>query len=124
MAMINIIPSNDVFYRYKRPATCLRYETNFTLIVNVDNIAKSLGRTTNDLIKFIKINLSTSVSKKGLRGVWSVNEIDEAINLFIKYFILCKHCSNPETTTKNILICKACSNKTVISCNKITSKML
>ncbi len=107
-SFINMVET-DKFYRYTMPDLELKHETNFTVIVNVDKVVKSLKRSKESLYKYIGIKLSTMTTSKGIRGQWSYDDIRRVVASFIKDVVLCSHCSNPETEWRgNKLGCYAC----------------
>jgi translation initiation factor 5 len=117
-ANINI-PKNvdDPFHRYKRNAV----ETVFvskkggqTEILNLVQIAKQLNRDVETLLKHIKKTLNTGIAKSEnekyrVKGYIGANEVDNVVEDYIKRFIICKNCGNPETSKR--FRCKACGFK-------------
>lgn len=92
--------SNDPFYRYKMPEVISNHETSRTVIQNIDQIAKSLSRNPSHILKFLSINFGCTCvfgPKYALNGNYDSNKIQEGIYEFIKLFVLCEECGNPET---------------------------
>lgn len=118
----NIPRSNtDPYYRYKMPSAILKIEGKGngirTVIVNMQEIMKSLNRPMDYGTKFISFELCTKSiikdDKTILAGKHEEEAIATCIDKFITIYVLCIKCGNPETVlqTKNNTIaakCKAC----------------
>lgn len=115
----------DAFYRYKMPRLLAKVEGKGngikTVIVNMTDIAKSLGRPPTYPTKFFGCELGAQTQFDIKADRFIVNGAHEAVKLqqmldvFIKKFVLCPGCDNPETVltvyTKKQTIsqsCKAC----------------
>lgn len=123
--LINIgCKQNDEFFRYKMPKIELKHETNKTIIVNIDNIAKSLHINPIYIMQFFGYELGT-ISKYNnknsnlsyINGCHRLDNLSKVLNKFIEIFILCKQCKLPETemkikTEKIKITCKACGYST------------
>lgn len=139
--MLNVDPEKqaDAFYRYKMPRVQIKVEGNGngikTVIVNVIDISERLARNVEYLMRFFAHELAATTKLKDDKWILTGNHTQEAIQRyifdFIKRFVLCKSCRNPETVIrvdakKNIFLdCKACSRTTDIApteklCNAIT----
>ncbi|KAF5394685.1 Eukaryotic translation initiation factor 5 [Paragonimus heterotremus] len=131
----------DTFYRYKMPKLSAKVEGKGngikTVIVNVSDIAKALNRKPIcrllleciicwfiDLTKFFGCELGAQIHVDDKNERYIVNGAHEAAKLqelldgFIKKFVLCQSCHNPETTmhvskkTGTVgTICKACGSQ-------------
>lgn len=119
MELINI-PSNqiDPFYRYKRNKVELRFVASHggqTEILNLHIIAGQLNRDVEILVKHIKksLNMNLIKFKDGFRLPINVNAntVDNSIEDFIRKFVICKECGNPETKNNKRNRCKACGYK-------------
>ncbi|KAH7622711.1 hypothetical protein Ndes2526B_g03547 [Nannochloris sp. 'desiccata'] len=125
MSMLNIGGENagDAFYRYKMPKLVARIEGRGngikTNIVNNVDIAKALERPTEYVLKYFGLELGaqTKFDKKSgtciVNGAHDASKLSEILETFIKKFVQCYSCGNPETVVKikreNILLkCKAC----------------
>jgi translation initiation factor 5 len=121
--MINVNPNfqDDPFYRYKMAElklVPLGKNSNFeTKLDNLDDISKALCRDSGHIFKYITQNIKTaSITKNGtyvLKGKYETKQLQPLIFKFIKEFVLCKECTNPETEfikDKKILNmkCKSC----------------
>jgi translation initiation factor 2 beta subunit (eIF-2beta)/eIF-5 len=120
MPRVNIPASaQDPTYRYKRDKIEIQIQnTNggITKLLNIDKISTQLGCEISDILKFLKKKTNTGIIEKNgpfLRKTESVDNIESILEDFIKTYILCPKCSNPEFTAekinKNITrTCKAC----------------
>ena|SRR5438874_8267340 len=112
----------DPFYRYRMPTMSIKYTKSETIIENIDSLAKSLDRSTLELLKMFSYCLGTNLNnnKKSLKGQYSFDQLYKHLITYIDTYILCSYCGNPETIYnvnkgKLNFVCKACSGKTCIS---------
>jgi len=131
---------NDVFSRYTMPKLVVKYEGSKTLLSNLLEIAKSLGRHPLYVIKFIGYELGTQTQvdtkhqKYIVRGHHDVSCLQKIILRFADMFVICSCCSNPETclyVKKQSVFrrCKACGACEMLDmklqlCNFIAKKPL
>ncbi|GFH23210.1 W2 domain-containing protein, partial [Haematococcus lacustris] len=125
MATINIGASNadDAFYRYKMPKLISKVEGRGngikTNVVNNVEVAKALERAPEYVLKYFGCELGAQTNFDKATGVSIVNGAHDAKKLsdllegFIKKFVQCYSCGNPETHIKIRkellhLKCKAC----------------
>ncbi|CAH8501173.1 unnamed protein product, partial [Heterobilharzia americana] len=118
----------DTFYRYKMPKLAAKVEGKGngikTVIVNVSDIAKALYRKPIYLTKFFGCELGAQihVDEKNERyivnGAHQAEKLQELLDGFIKKFVLCQSCGNPETTMHVnkrggtvATTCKACGSQ-------------
>ncbi|VDP93880.1 unnamed protein product [Echinostoma caproni] len=118
----------DTFYRYKMPKLAAKVEGRGngikTVIVNVSDIAKALNRKPIYLTKFFGCELGAHIHVDDKNERYIVNGAHEAAKLqelldgFIKKFVLCQSCGNPETTmhvSRKLgtvgTTCKACGSQ-------------
>lgn len=105
---INIDRSNvDPFYRYKMPRLLAKVEGKGngikTVIVNMPEIAKALSRPPTYPTKYFGCELGAQTQFDGKNDRFIVNGSHDAEKLqnlldgFIKKFVMCDACSNPET---------------------------
>lgn len=108
MAMININrQTNDMFYRYKMPKLIAKVEGTGngikTVLVNVTPIAKALNRPPSYVTKFFgcELGAQTQMYAKDDRyivnGAHDCEKLQNLLDGFIKRFVLCPKCENPET---------------------------
>lgn len=119
----------DPFYRYKMPKILAKVEGKGngikTVIANMSDIAKALERPPSYPTKYFGFELGaqTNIDLKNDRyivnGEHDANKLQEILDGFIKKFVLCPACDNPETALrvkKNLINskCKACGHAFVI----------
>lgn len=127
MAMINVNrQTNDMFYRYKMPKLAAKVEGTGngikTVLVNATAIAKALNRPPtckikhsrilfefifyfllSDVTKFFGCELGAQVQMNAKEDRYIVNgahdceKLQNLLDGFIKRFVLCPKCDNPET---------------------------
>ena len=121
----------DPYYRYKMPKMILSYRKNGTIITNLDELAKSLNRKSDELLKMFSWNLGThSILKlKLLSGSYTGDQLRDQLLKYIDEYILCETCGNPETIyilskKKLCLQCQACSSLTKLNPDSKLSKSL
>lgn len=123
-ALINVRRDvSDTFYRYKmeRLATKVEGKGNGikTVVVNLPSVAQSLDRPGAHLIKFFGFELGAQTNLDPKDDRWIINgahesaKLQDLLDIFIKKFVLCHKCKNPETKTeikdgRISLDCKAC----------------
>ena len=94
-----------------------------TVVANLPSVAQSLARPPAYVIKYFGFELGAQTNIDPKDDRWIVNGAHEASKLqdyldgFIKKYVLCKDCQNPETVVSvkdgNILLdCKACGQRT------------
>lgn len=125
MATVNIGQGNagDQFYRYKMPRLQAKVEGRGngikTCVVNNVEIAKALERPPEYIIKYFGCELGAQTNYNKESGTSIVNgahdngKLLELLEGFIKKYVQCYSCGNPETQVKikrdNIYLkCKAC----------------
>jgi len=126
MGSVNVNRSvSDAFYRYKMPRIMAKVEGKGngikTVIVNMTEVAKSIGRPPTYPTKYFGCELGAQTQFDFKNDRFIVNGSHEATKLqdlldgFIRKFVLCPSCDNPETdlivSTKKGTIsqgCKAC----------------
>ncbi|XP_073982475.1 eukaryotic translation initiation factor 5 [Rhodnius prolixus] len=116
---------SDAFYRYKMPRLVAKVEGKGngikTVIVNMADVAKALGRPATYPTKYFgcELGAQTLVDFKNDRyivnGSHDASKLQDLLDGFIRKFVLCPECDNPETdlsvNSKKETIsqgCKAC----------------
>jgi len=108
MAMINVNRNtNDMFYRYKMPKLVAKVEGTGngikTVIVNMTAIAKALNRPPTYVTKFFGCELGAQVQMIAeddryiVNGAHDPEKLQTLLDGFIKRFVMCRNCDNPET---------------------------
>ncbi|EDW82462.1 uncharacterized protein Dwil_GK25118 [Drosophila willistoni] len=126
MATVNVNRSvTDIFYRYKMPRLQAKVEGKGngikTVLVNMADVARAIGRPATYPTKYFgcELGAQTLFDHKNERfivnGSHDVNKLQDLLDGFIRKFVLCPECDNPETnltvSAKNQTIsqsCKAC----------------
>lgn len=143
MACVNVNSNvSDQFYRYKMPRLIAKVEGKGngikTVIVNMPEIAKALSRPPKYPTKFFGCELGAQTQFDLKNDRYIVNGAHDAIKLqglldgFIKKFVLCPQCSNPETnlvilSRKQLILqrCIACGHQGPVDMNhKLTTFIL
>jgi len=124
MQNINI-DNSDPFYRYKMPRIVLKIEGAGngikTILVNITDIAKSLDREAIVIAKFFGFELGSQVTINDKNNKYIINgrhddeKLEHYLHIFIRKYVLCGKCKNPETfffgkgPNKDLYMeCKAC----------------
>ncbi|WIA37750.1 hypothetical protein OEZ86_014627 [Tetradesmus obliquus] len=115
--------AGDAFYRYKMPKLIAKIEGRGngikTNVVNNVDIAKALERPPEYILKFYGCELGAQTNfDKGtgtsiVNGAHDNKKLSELLEAFIKTYVQCYSCGNPETMMKIkkeyiYLKCKAC----------------
>jgi len=97
----------DTFYRYKMPAILAKVEGQGngikTVIVNMVDIARALNREPVYPTKFFGIELGAQTQIDKVNDRYIVNgshdgdKLQDILDGYIKKFVLCQVCQNPET---------------------------
>lgn len=122
----------DTFYRYKMPKIIAKIEGRGngikTVIVNMPEVAKALGRPPMYPTKYIGCELGAQVAHDAKNDRYIVNGAHDCVKLqdildgFIEKFVLCKACENPETymtvkREKIYMTCTACGETSLLTTN-------
>ncbi|OMO78374.1 Translation initiation factor IF2/IF5 [Corchorus capsularis] len=143
MAFVNVDPENrdDPFYRYKMPQMQTKIEGRGngikTNIVNMVDIAKGLARPASYTTKHFGFELGAQSEFDEKTGTCRVNgshgtaKLAGLLDKFIKKYVLCYECRNPETKmliNKNQMIqlkCAACGSVSYVDMtDKLTTFIL
>lgn len=121
MRSIGRTDNSDPCYRYKMPVLALKHEGSGngvkTVLLNIEDISKSLHIETKYLLKYMSIELGARVHTKDTRhliaGTYSSKELNLYLDKFIAEFLLCPDCKDPEVQWEVdkkdlILDCRAC----------------
>lgn len=141
MAYVNVKRDvTDQFYRYKMPLLIAKVEGKGngikTVVVNMVDVAKALCRPPSYTCKYFGCELGAQTQMAGGRyivnGAHEGGKLQELLDGFIKRFVLCSECENPETdlivqTSKGRIVqtCKACGHTGLIDMrHKLTTFIL
>jgi translation initiation factor 5 len=113
--------SFDPFYRYQMPLLSSEIlPKHQTLLHNLPEVARALNRESIEILKFFSLQTSTRFHSSSpsssssssvadhprhrsqyiLTGRYSSNELQQLLSQYLEIFILCPHCSLPETFYK------------------------
>ncbi|KPI86234.1 putative eukaryotic translation initiation factor 5 [Leptomonas seymouri] len=132
--MIPVDPEkkDDQFYRYKMPALQTKLEGSGngikTVLPNIHDICLVINRPEEVLMRYFQSELgaqstvSTKDDKFLLMGAHPAGRMQDKLYDFIRRFVLCKYCRNPETTVQLgegkkgasaiSMVCGACGKRT------------
>jgi translation initiation factor 5 len=112
---------DDPFYRYVVKRIKIKQETNKTIIINNDIISKQTGRPDDWIITYLgqSLGVSSNIEKKNqnkcsLTGKHDDKVLQEKYFDFVKKYVLCGKCGNPETVP--IIIGKKKNQSIELSC--------
>ena len=103
--------------RFELPKAEGHVEGNKTIIANFVQIANTLRRDPDHLLKFLLRELASPGQIKDKRLILgrkiSSNQINEKVELYAKTFVICKDCGKPDTQIYkegkiNVIRCSAC----------------
>jgi len=119
---------NDPFYRYVVKRIKVKQEIGKTIFINNDIVSKQTGRPDDWIMTYFgkSLGVSTNIDKKNqnkcsLTGKHEESVLQEKYFDFVKKYVLCGKCGNPETmpiitgNKKNQSIelsCRSCGNIT------------
>lgn len=115
----------DLYYRYKMPRICAKVEGKGngikTVIVNMVEVAKALNRPATYPTKYFGCELGAQIQfdykneRFIVNGAHDATKLQDLLDGFIRRYVLCPECDNPETdllinAKKEIIsqTCKAC----------------
>lgn len=134
---------DDIYYRYKMPAVQTKVEGSGngikTVIPNIHEICVAINRPEEVLMKFFQFELgaqrtvSTKDDKFLLMGAHSTERMQDKIYDFVRKFVLCKSCRNPETAVelevskKGVpsitMVCGACGKRSKFDDHRVLAVM-
>ncbi|WUR03265.1 eukaryotic translation initiation factor 5 (EIF5) [Vairimorpha necatrix] len=134
-----MIPINkniqDIHFRYKMPSLIIKYEGKNTgvktILVNLDDISRSLSRKSDIILKYFSYTLSLQTKHDGkfiISGKHDQMKMQNIIYDFIDHFVLCYNCENPETffvfDTSLKMECLACGLKSIVRDHKLNLEII
>nr|XP_012215332.1 PREDICTED: LOW QUALITY PROTEIN: eukaryotic translation initiation factor 5 [Linepithema humile] len=125
---------SDAFYRYKMPRILAKVEGKGngikTVIVNMVDVAKAIGRPATYPTKYFgcELGAQTQFDFKNERfivnGSHDATKLQDLLDGFIRKYVLCPACDNPETeliisSKKGTIsqVCKACGHHGLLESN-------
>lgn len=129
--LVNMNGKDDPFYRYVVKRIKVKQEIGKTILVNNDIVSKQTGRPDDWIMTYLgqSLGVSTNIDKKNqnkcsLTGKHEESVLQEKYFDFVKKYVLCGKCGNPETLPiitgkkKNQSIelsCRSCGNITQLN---------
>lgn len=120
---------SDSFYRYKMEPIQTKVEGKGngikTVVPNLSQVAQQLERPGSYVIKFFGFELGAQTNIDPKDDRWIINgahesaKLQDLLDIFIKKFVLCHKCKNPETRVeikdeRITLDCKACGVRSAV----------
>lgn len=109
--------------RFEMPVALLEKAGRRTIILNIFDIAKTLRREPDHLIKFLLKEMATKGELQAQRlfvlGVFTAEMINKKIDLYVKEYVSCPECGKPDTKLFKearfiIMKCEACGARTTL----------
>ena len=109
--------------RFVIPTATVTVHGSKTCIENFSEIASSLRRDPNHLLKFLLKELATKGEISGQRllvqGIFTELVVNKKIELYVKTFVLCPECGKPDSKLSKedkvtILRCEACGARHIL----------
>ncbi|MDD5416723.1 MAG: translation initiation factor IF-2 subunit beta [Candidatus Aenigmarchaeota archaeon] len=106
--------------RFEIPKADVMTEGNQTIIKNFGQIATTLRREPEHLLKFLTKELAAPGAVKQQRAVFMTkltqSAIQQKIETYVRDYVICKECKRPDTKLVKenritILVCEACGAK-------------
>ncbi len=110
---------DDAFYRYKMPSLVAKPEGIKTVITNMTSIANALARPPIYLMKYFAYELGVHTREDAktarfvMNGSHTCDNLQDLLDGFIRKFVLCQECENPET---NLVVAKQTLSQRCIAC--------
>lgn len=122
MSKVNIPASNtDPFFRYTREKIKIKILNNnggVTKIENLESIAKDINVEIKTILSWFKKKLNAAIIDKDhtIKKVETVINLENLLEDYIKLYVLCPKCFNPEF---NETVEKKCVNRACKACGHI-----
>ncbi len=110
--------------RFEVPGARVMISGSRTIFNNFYEIANTLRRNPQHLLKFLLKELATSVDMREKNvifvGNFSQAHIDRKIELYVKSYVLCPECGKPDTKLvkedrNTFLVCEACGARHIVA---------
>jgi translation initiation factor 2 beta subunit (eIF-2beta)/eIF-5 len=99
---------HEINYRYTMPALVVKHEGSSkmkkTVLVNLVEVSRHVGRPAEYLLTYLSQNLQAAAKtekdggKMYIAGHHDPKAMQELTIVFVKEFVMCKECANPETS--------------------------
>eukprot|EP00835_Amoeboradix_gromovi_P003641 NODE_249_length_12946_cov_0.357438.p4 type:complete len:374 gc:universal NODE_249_length_12946_cov_0.357438:6853-5732(-) len=139
---VNVNPNiSDAFYRYKMPKIACKVEGKGngikTVIPNIQDVARALHRRSDYITKYFGFELGSQTivgDRDIVNGAHDAARLQSILSNFIKKFVLCQKCDNPETDLivegskkRQVIyqVCVACGHKEAVDMtHKLTTYII
>ncbi|CAH6418859.1 Translation initiation factor eIF-5 [uncultured virus] len=114
-----MVGTKDPAFRYRMPVLVTKKETDVTVLVNIDAIAKAVHRPVKALMKYLSSVLGTGVAHKKkrylVRGHHETDALRQHLRNFNAKYVRCGNCKNTFDTYVKVAksggvktVCTAC----------------
>ncbi|HJJ55765.1 MAG TPA: translation initiation factor IF-2 subunit beta [Methanocorpusculum sp.] len=120
-AYSKISVSTDTGERFVMPKTICIIEGKNTVLENFAEIADSINRDQNHLMKYILSEIGTAGkiennSRAVFNGKFKDSQVDSIITTYVNDYVICSECGRPDTKIVKdgrvlMLLCEACGSK-------------
>jgi translation initiation factor 5 len=110
----------DPYFRYQMPAVIVKHEKGKTVFENLLEIASSLKRKPELILKFVGQQIGAGTFRKNqkflINGCHTAKSLQTVVHLLVTKLVLCYTCGNPDTNLsvskgkKMFLSCSCCGN--------------
>jgi len=110
--------------RFKPPVVVSFCQGNRTVIKNFKEICETLRRDENFVAKYFSKELAVPVKTEGgiliLQGKFDEKSLNERLDYFIKKYVICKECKQPDTKLESegrgvvVMVCEACGARSTM----------
>lgn len=110
--------------RFEVPKSKVMISGNKTIFNNFYELADSLRRDPQHLLKFLLKELATSVDMREKKiifiGNFTHDLVDKKIDIYVKSYVICQECGKPDTKLlkeerNSFLVCEACGAKQIVA---------
>jgi translation initiation factor 2 subunit 2 len=117
--------------RFEKPTVSAMIQGKTTVVKNLGELAKAIGRETDLLSKYLIKEMGTAGTHDSqhltLKGIFRESQIQERFDAFLDEFVLCSECNRPDTKITreeriNFLQCEACGARRSIGSIKGPAK--
>lgn len=110
--------------RFKPPVIISFVQGSKTIIRNYKEVCETIRRDVNILAKYFSKELAVPAKIEGtflvIQGKFDERTLNERLTYYIKKYVLCKECNQPDTRLENegrgiiLMICEACGARTTV----------
>lgn len=109
--------------RFETPTAVVEKAGRRTIITNIMDIARTLRREPDHLVKFLLKELATKGDIENQRlfifGMFTTDQINRKIEFYVRTYVLCHECSKPDTKMIKegrflLMKCEACGARSTL----------